>query len=93
MVVRKTVCAYIPLIVAGGRVRDGVPEARRGRSPRTICVYVERMDIKRHTSILRIGARKEREKDKKDSEGGKNKQNDGGGDSGGVIGRRVSERL
>lgn len=83
------------------RVREGVPEARRVRSPRTICVYVERMDIKRHTSILRdrrrgrIGARREREreKDKKDSEGGKNKQNDGGGDSGGMMGRRVAERL
>jgi len=68
LVVRKTVCAYIPLIVAGGRVREGVPEARLVRSPRTICVYVERMDIKRHTSILRdrrrgrIGARREREK-------------------------------
>lgn len=102
LVVLKTVCAYIyiPLVVSGGRVREGVPKARRVRSPRTICVYVERMDIKRHTSILRdrrrgrIGARREREKDKRDSEGGKNKQNDGGGDSGGgMVGRRVAERL
>lgn len=99
MVVRKTVCAYIPLVVTGGRVREGVLGARRVRSSRTICEYVERMDIKRHTSILRdirrgrIGARREREKDKKDSEGGKNKQNDGGGDSSGMMGRRVAERL
>lgn len=89
----------VPLFVSGGRVQEGGARGTAGKSPRTICEYVERMDIKRHTSILRdrrrgrIGARKEREKDKKDSEGGKNKQNDGGGDSGGMMGRRVAERL
>lgn len=61
--------AHIPLLLQacpGGGSRGG---GSKFRSPRTICVYVGWMDIKRHTSILRdrrrgrIGVRREK-KDK-----------------------------